>query len=85
MKCDDCSEWRWSANHLSVVFHCEDDGQSYTVYVSGEAIADDINSGKPLDVAKEHNEIIRYTAKRLIAKGKYDADGNVVIKSGDIR
>lgn len=84
MQYQDCSEWRWSSHHSAVVFFCVGDDRPYIVYVSGRAIADDLESGDPLEVAKKHSDRLIHVAGKLIATGKHFATGDVTIKSGDI-
>ena len=84
MKYADCSDWMFMGTRRCVVFQCEDEVRLYTVYVSSEAIADDLGEGDPLDVAKQHSNKIEILAGHLIANQRYDDDGNVLIKSGQL-
>ena len=79
--------WRWVERDGVVAFEVNDNGQPVDCRISHECISDHLGDqgagAVSLAVAKEHFESITDIVSALIARGRYEPDGSILIRTED--
>ena len=84
---EDCSGWKWVDGPDVIEFTADLDGHTFVCRVTGECIEDHCGdpktAGEFLDAAKNNFGAITDRVHDLIAGGRYEPDGSILVRTTD--